>query len=82
MLSILIRNQQTKITFVSSTELFKAGKVIDPIMDEMYMIRFQPFHDVVMSLHPNDWKSPLQLSFKDWDRRLLNTVNKRRFSHV
>ena len=56
MLSILIRKQEIMkngqclepkvvLTCVGNSEMRRNGKVIDPILDEMFMIRFQPFYD-------------------------------------
>ena len=88
MLSILIRKQEIMkngqyrdaklvLSCVSNDELQRKSRVIDPILDEMYMIRFQPFYDFGRQVG-GDWKSPLRdtctLRFKSWDERLLNHI--------
>ena len=66
-------------------------RLIDPILDEMYMIHFQPFHDYVFVRHLQNNESVCRLSFKEWDKRLLNHLcrgaachaqHTRSYSHV
>jgi len=94
-LSILIRKQEIMkngqclepkvvLTCVGNSEMRRNGKVIDPILDEMFMIRFQPLSSLELGsrleigttarrLETGDW-GHLTLRFKNWDERLLNHI--------
>jgi len=69
-LGILIRKQEIMrngqfqepklvLSCVSSNEMRSNSKVIDPILDEMYMIHFQPFYDFGREVG-GDWTTAVQ----------------------
>jgi len=89
-------NKLAVMTCISQTENVKnlQSKFIDPILDEMLLIKFQPFYDFIFSGVKNSMESEIgtqakdkaicyKLHFTDWDKLLFNTLhNKRSLGHV
>jgi len=83
----LNNNTTHLMTCVSQEENAKNlnSKFIDPIMDEMYFIHFQPFYDfslrtekyesVGTSVQSNGNVVYYTLSFKSWEKCLLNPIS-------
>jgi len=67
-----VGNESNDYFKTSSQNAKPKSRLIDPVLDEMYMIHFQPFHDYVFVRHLQHNESVCRLSFKEWDKRLLN----------
>ena len=90
MLSTLMKNHNSasaanKLICVSQREdsYHRDNKHTDPILNEMLSINYQPFYDFSKDVEAEPKESYFSLIFKNWDKRLFNSISpKRSLSNV